>query len=568
MTRTTKRRGLIALSLSIMLLAGLWFAGPTLLRAYIARRFSGVTVGRVEIATQGLTLYDVLVVRDGVRAQLPEVFVGRDKVVWVKGGAVTVDYDALSKGSASSGSRPKILGSLDTLSVKRGAVSGRASKVVLDDKNVCFTEASTSHGIGVISVDSGCLALDRTTVTFRKATLVPKWAKVETVVVGGASIALDASDITLDTLTYGKAYALSGVRLRRTGTRVSTTITTARVDNPIVYPTPVTLHQLAVDLDIPADVSADEGGLRKVLSIVENQATVWVGGAAFQTAPKKLSVNGSETCQAWLDAMPVEMRVGPLASTTYTGRLGFSISIRPVPEVKIESSCRASCAAFAPLRSTFEYTAYDAKGQPFTRTTGPKSKDWTPLSAMSPTIPQAVMALEDSAFRSHKGFIVSAIENSLKANLAADKFVRGGSTITMQLAKNLWLRRDKALARKAQEILLATAIESCLSKDEIIELYLNVVEFGPDLYGIGAATRHYFSENPGVIQPVQAFFLASILPAPRKATVPTAETLVRIEKLMRRLASNGALPDDIVIPEEGAVNADGPVDTTGWKVNQ
>ena len=260
--------------------------------------------------------------------------------------------------------------------------------------------------------------------------------------------------------------------------------------------------------------------------------------------------------------MPPEMQVGPLSSLQLDGRLSVFVQGRPTAKVEIKSTCKAKCEPFKALRGSFEYTAYDHRGEPFKRTTGPGTKEWVPIAAVSAAIPQAVITMEDPGFLGHHGFIAQAFENSLRDDLQADRFVRGGSTLTMQLVKNLWLTRNKAVARKAQEVLLATALESCLTKDQIMELYLNVVEFGPDIYGIGSASRRYFDKHPMALEPVEAFYLASVLPAPRKASLPTPAILARTSKLMRRLAANGHRvdgigPDDIV--------DDTPVDLTGWE---
>src|SRR5258706_10215184 len=110
---------------------------------------------------------------------------------------------------------------------------------------------------------------------------------------------------------------------------------------------------------------------------------------------------------------------------------------------------------------------------------------WMLLNEIIPYKQIAVLTTEDGLFFKHKGFNHSAIRQSLIANLKAHKFVRGASTITMQLAKNLYLSREKTLARKVEEIVLADALEQTLTKDEMMELYLNVIEFGPDIYGVG-----------------------------------------------------------------------------------
>ena len=126
----------------------------------------------------------------------------------------------------------------------------------------------------------------------------------------------------------------------------------------------------------------------------------------------------------------------------------------------------------------------------------------------------AVLTTEDGAFYKHKGFNHSAIRSSVQANLKARRFVRGASTITMQLAKNLFLARDKALSRKIEELILTDYLEQVFLKDELMELYLNVVEFGPDVYGIARASDYYFGRAPAELQLAECFFLASLLPSP------------------------------------------------------
>jgi membrane peptidoglycan carboxypeptidase len=163
-------------------------------------------------------------------------------------------------------------------------------------------------------------------------------------------------------------------------------------------------------------------------------------------------------------------------------------------------------------------------------------------------MPTAVMNSEDYGFRSHRGFIPQAYDSAMVDDLKAGKFVRGGSTITMQLAKNLWLRRDKTIGRKVQELFLTMALESCLSKDEIMETYLNVVEFGPMVYGIHDGARYWFHKPPTELTPVEAFWLAGILTNPHAGRAPTPGALDRTAKLMARLASMGRDVGDIGYP--------------------
>jgi len=122
---------------------------------------------------------------------------------------------------------------------------------------------------------------------------------------------------------------------------------------------------------------------------------------------------------------------------------------------------------------------------------------------------------EDASFRQHSGFSEYHIRNSIRANMAQGRFVRGGSTISMQLAKNLFLGREKTLSRKMQEVFLTWRIERWLSKNRILEIYANIVELGPGVFGFNSAAMYYFNENASDLSAREVAFLVSILPGPR-----------------------------------------------------
>jgi membrane peptidoglycan carboxypeptidase len=126
----------------------------------------------------------------------------------------------------------------------------------------------------------------------------------------------------------------------------------------------------------------------------------------------------------------------------------------------------------------------------------------------------AVVVCEDGHFPYHRGFDFEAIQNSIRDNLNQGRFARGASTVTMQLAKNLYLGKEKTLGRKLQEAVLTQLLEQELSKRELIELYLNVIEYAPGVYGIGPAARYYFAKTPADLSLGQALYIASILPNP------------------------------------------------------
>ncbi|MCH2110624.1 MAG: monofunctional biosynthetic peptidoglycan transglycosylase [Polyangiaceae bacterium] len=156
-------------------------------------------------------------------------------------------------------------------------------------------------------------------------------------------------------------------------------------------------------------------------------------------------------------------------------------------------------------------------GYPMNLEFGPDTGRWISYEEMSPYLEKALLVTEDGRFYRHRGFDDRAIEGAIRANTKAGRFVRGASTISMQLAKNLYLSREKRLARKLQEAAFTLLLEQKFSKKQILEVYLNVIEFGPGVYGIADAARYYFDTTPDKLSITEAFFLASILPAPNRS---------------------------------------------------
>jgi hypothetical protein len=153
-------------------------------------------------------------------------------------------------------------------------------------------------------------------------------------------------------------------------------------------------------------------------------------------------------------------------------------------------------------------------GSPMTIESGPGTPSWVSIDDMSRHLETAVLICEDSRFHAHAGFDFLALENALKDDLKQGRFARGASTVTMQLAKNLYLGMEKTLGRKLQEALLTVLLEQQLDKRRILELYLNVVELGPGLYGVGDAAQYYFATPARALSLGQSLYLASILPNP------------------------------------------------------
>lgn len=146
----------------------------------------------------------------------------------------------------------------------------------------------------------------------------------------------------------------------------------------------------------------------------------------------------------------------------------------------------------------------------------PGSKNYVKLGAISPYLQKAIVLTEDSGFWQHDGFDWKSIEENAKKNLEKRAYAKGGSTISQQLAKNMFLYKDKTLIRKGLEALITQKIEKTLTKKEILERYLNVVEFGKDIYGVKQASSFYFKKSPSQLNVVESAFLAMVLPNPKK----------------------------------------------------
>lgn len=140
---------------------------------------------------------------------------------------------------------------------------------------------------------------------------------------------------------------------------------------------------------------------------------------------------------------------------------------------------------------------------------------WVPYPAISSPVKRAVVVAEDIRFFAHPGVDLQEVEDALERAVDRKTLPRGASTITQQLAKNLWLSPSRSPLRKVREAILAWQLERTLSKRRILELYLNVVEFGPGIYGVEAAARRYFGKPAAALDALEAAQLAASLPSPR-----------------------------------------------------
>lgn len=177
------------------------------------------------------------------------------------------------------------------------------------------------------------------------------------------------------------------------------------------------------------------------------------------------------------------------------------------------------------------------------RTTNPKAElkyQWVAYERISPNLKRAVIASEDANFADHDGVDWEALQKAYERNNKRHKVVGGGSTITQQLAKNLFLSGSRSYLRKGQELVIAYMLETVLSKQRILELYLNVVEYGRGIFGAEAAARHYFQTSAAALGAAQSARLAVMLPNPRYYDKhrDTSYLARRTDMIVRRMSAS------------------------------
>jgi monofunctional glycosyltransferase len=200
----------------------------------------------------------------------------------------------------------------------------------------------------------------------------------------------------------------------------------------------------------------------------------------------------------------------------------------------------------------FSHIVYWARYRPETTAfmehrlaTNPKLKldhAWAPYDRISVHLKRAVVVAEDAKFLDHEGFDWEAIQDALAKNTRKGRVVAGASTISQQLAKNLFLSGERSWLRKAQEAIITGMLEHTLSKRRILELYLNVAEWGEGVFGAEAAARHHFGVSAAALGPEQAAWLAAILPSPRKYARGRSTPYIdgRVATILARMQKEGA----------------------------
>jgi hypothetical protein len=212
-----------------------------------------------------------------------------------------------------------------------------------------------------------------------------------------------------------------------------------------------------------------------------------------------------------------------LAGLQLAGNLGLSVSVgfdaavwdALSLDVSLDPLCQVTAepSALAGLMATLTRGAPPPPGAP-PLALGAYDADFAPLARMPPHLPAAFLTAEDGRFFNHHGFDLEMIRRALAHDLEMRSFAKGGSTITQQLAKNLFLVQSRTLARKLEETVLAWRLGSLLDKKRMLEIYLNIIELGPDIRGVKQAARAYFGKELSALRPIESAHLAALTPNP------------------------------------------------------
>jgi membrane peptidoglycan carboxypeptidase len=206
--------------------------------------------------------------------------------------------------------------------------------------------------------------------------------------------------------------------------------------------------------------------------------------------------------------------------------------------------------AISRLRGDFVFGSDGGPGSHRPIDVSPSSPEFIALQDVPPLFVRTLLLAEDAGFYGHRGIDLRELPSALLVNWSRGEAARGASTITQQLAKNLFLSRDKEVGRKLQELAITFLLESALGKDRILEIYLNIIEWGPDLRGLRPAARHYFDCEPQALTPAQMAFLVAIIPGPIKYQssfargTPSPGLRVLIDNLLAKLRSVDAIGEE------------------------
>jgi hypothetical protein len=261
-------------------------------------------------------------------------------------------------------------------------------------------------------------------------------------------------------------------------------------------------------------------------------------GAAGVAVPESLGLPPGSG-----DLGSASIEVGVRGSLSAPAALTVTQKIRFTPPAKMPP-------AISRLRRDFVFGAGEGAGPHRRVDVSPASPDFIALQDIPPLFVRTLLLAEDAGFYGHSGIDLRELPSAMLTNWSRGEAARGASTISQQLAKNLFLSRDKEVGRKLQELAITLLLESALDKDRILEIYVNIIEWGPDLRGLRPAARHYFDCEPQALTPAQMAFLVAIIPGPIKYQrslargTPSPGLRLLIDNLLAKLRSVEAIGEE------------------------
>jgi penicillin-binding protein 1A len=262
-------------------------------------------------------------------------------------------------------------------------------------------------------------------------------------------------------------------------------------------------------------------------------------GASGLAIPESLGI--SPGAGRDLGSVSIDLRV--------RGRLADPVTLSVSQKIDFKPP-RPMPPAIARLRGDFIFSSEEGLGPHHPIDVSPASPDFIALRDVPPLFLRTLLLAEDVGFYGHRGIDLRELPTALLTNYSRGGAARGASTITQQLAKNLFLSRDKQLGRKLQELAITFLLESALGKNRILEIYLNIIEWGPDLHGLRPAARRYFGREPRELTPAEMAFLVELIPGPIKYQVsfahgtPGPGLRLLIDALLAKLRAVDAIGED------------------------
>lgn len=337
----------------------------------------------------------------------------------------------------------------------------------------------------------------------------------------------------------------------------------ASVEHPMIATTPVHDISFSAEVDLLVTPSARRIDIKHA-HVRRGELMISVTGALSRSENLdeqlyQLEAKMAETpCQTILDAMPDELVPG-LKGFKLGGNAGIDLRLNIEP-ARPEATVLEGDIGIDGCKILEVPEAVSNLDGPFIHQVRRKDghvqsvyvmdgHDFTPYDSIALTMNAAVLTTEDGGFWKHDGFLRSQFEAALRRNVELGRIRRGASTITMQMVKNVLLSHERTLSRKVQELFLTWVVEKRLPKKRIMEIYLNVVEFGPGIYGVTQASQHYFGKDPSELNGKESAFLATLLPSPIRRheqwcfEEPKPEYLRKVDRVFDLMHSRKRIDD-------------------------